>query len=220
MRTTVFVLEEPIYVHPRGVDPVFAIYNAVFRLPILPAFAVHHSQFSPNNCYTSQEELMPTEHCVVEDCLVVERVPIPISGNHEGVLTIYYSGIKDYSLLFPQVRNKELCQRLGRFAEEAELAFDSQSWMSYVMMVGAVVEGLLYNVFGKHDFFGLIDKAKEADIITQTERLLFDEVRQMRNRIHASRYREPFADRSIAMELSVTYDRLLKRNWLNHVGQK
>jgi hypothetical protein len=59
----------------------------------------------------------------------------------------------------------------------------------------------------------LITCAVEASIINLDEMALFDDVRESRNRIHASKHGEPFANRKIAMELNVTYERLLKRQW-------
>ena len=85
--------------------------------------------------------------------------------------------------------------------------------MSYILMVGAVLEGLLFNKFGNKTFSELIEKSTKEKLIGNDEGKLFDEIRATRNRIHASRHMEPYSDRKTAIELSVVYERLLKRNW-------
>ena len=131
------------------------------------------------------------------------------------MLTIYHNGIKDFELLFPHVSDNSLRARIGSFAEEAYNCFQSHSWVSYCLMVGGVLEGLLYDKFGNFNFSTLIEKARTAKIISEVEATLIDEVRSARNRIHANKHRESIIDRKMALELSVAYDRLIQRNWFD-----
>ena len=87
--------------------------------------------------------------------------------------------------------------------------------MAYVLMVASVIEGVLYNEFSKDNLVKLIDRALNNNLITEDESKVLHELRKYRNRVHANLYDEPFADRKIALELSVVYDRFLKRNWLH-----
>jgi hypothetical protein len=214
MKVTTFILENPEY--ERINKEQFVCVNAIFSVPILCAYAVHHAELKLNESISVDEINRQADFSVKNDKIILFNVENYTGLGHTGgLLTVYYAGIKDYCLLFPYVEDLSLQKRLGDFAQEAESAFESQSWMSYVLMVGAVVEGILFNQFGDKNFFKLITLADENGIIESSEVQLFDQVREMRNRVHASRHDEPFADRKIAMELSVTYERLLKRKWNN-----
>ena len=79
----------------------------------------------------------------------------------------------------------------------------------------AVVEGVLFDQFGDKQFAELISRAGSDGVIEEAEIELFNRVRALRNRIHASKHDQPFADLKIAMDLSVTYERLLKRVWVS-----
>jgi hypothetical protein len=82
-----------------------------------------------------------------------------------GLLTIYHSGIKDFELLFPHVTDSSLRARIGVFAEQASNCFQSKSWVSYCLIVGGVLEGLLHYRFGNKFFSELIDEAKKSKIL-------------------------------------------------------
>lgn len=188
---------------------------ARFYLPILEAYAVHHSKIEMDNSYHMDKGYEQPNYEIVNDFVTLKSVGPCMFGSPTptGMLTLYHAGIKDYSLLFPHIKNESLRRRLGQFAQEAESAFESQSWMSYVMMVGAVIEGLLFNKLNKDVFQKLINLAGETNILNKEEVYVIHEVRQLRNLVHASKHDQPFADRKIAMELNVIYERLLKRKW-------
>ena len=129
-------------------------------------------------------------------------------------LAITYTGIRDYSLLFPHVKNEALRNRLGQFAEEADKAFDEAAWMSFVLMAGAVIEGMLMARFGKKlGFYDLINQAGDKGILSPEEQAQAHQVRDARNLVHAGRFEKPFVDRKLAMDTYIVYDRLLKRRW-------
>lgn len=218
MKVTTFNLSDATW-YPVGEPPISGVYDAVFQVPVLSAYAHlnHNVDIHSNEIKGSfgSEHAMRSIYSTIKDDLVTVRNVSHIYKlfDFSGILTVYYSGIIDYGLLFPHVKKKELKVRLGQFAEEAESAFESQSWMSYVLMVGAIVEGILYDKLEYKNFNKLISTARAIGIITDAEVGQMDEVRRLRNRIHPNKYSEPFANRKIAMELSVTYNRLIKRNW-------
>lgn len=185
----------------------------ILKLPTLPAYAaidysVKFEYISPFN-----SELGEPKYEIKGDTVRVTNLSLAFSSAVKGLLVVHHVGIKDFTLLFPHIKSEQLKQRLAEFAQEAETAFENKAWMSYVLMVGAVLEGLLYDQFGNKTFAELITKAKETNIIKESEATLFNEVRKTRNRVHASKFEQPFTDRSTALELNVAYDRLLKRRW-------
>lgn len=127
-----------------------------------------------------------------------------------GTLTVYHAGIRDYRLLFPHIDNLELVARLADFAEEADKAFESQAWFSYVVMAGAVVEGLLWYHFKKPNFNWMINLARKNELLSASEVDLVNEVREARNLIHAEKFQTVIPGRQLALDISVTYDRLIK----------
>jgi hypothetical protein len=213
MQVTTFRLNNAEYTEPS--NPAFNDGDALFHLPILAAYAVHHSKVEMENALHVDFGYQQPKYVIDNNCVILKNSDHGVFSPSTGVLTLYHAGIKDYSLLFPHINNESLRQRLGQFAQEAESAFESQSWMSYVMMVGAVVEGLLFNQFNKDNFSQLIKLAGESAILDTSEVTVIHEVRKLRNRVHASKHEQPFADRKIAMELNVIYERLLKRQWQN-----
>lgn len=103
--------------------------------------------------------------------------------------------------------------RLGQFADEADRAFESSAWMSFVIMSSAVVEGLLSEYF-KGKFMALIQQAEAENLISTSEAESLQTVRLVRNQFHTNKYSGAFADRTLAMDVFTLYDRLLKRHWI------
>ncbi|MBB3060101.1 hypothetical protein [Microbulbifer rhizosphaerae] len=213
MKVATFRLEDPERI-PQN-DIFDGGSETIFKIPTLPAYAIHHSNIEMDPCiFTASEVTQKISH-EIQNCMVTVRGYYDLYSPASGFLTIYHAGIKDYSLLFPHIKSESLRQRLGQFAQEAESALSSQSWMSYVLMVGAVLEGLLFNQFGDKSFAVLIRDAIDRNLIDNQEAALFQEVRATRNRVHAAKHMEPFSNRKIAMELNVIYERLLKRSWIS-----
>jgi len=215
MQVTTFRLENPDHIAIG--EPFFQQSDAVFRLPQLPAYAMHHSQLILDNGLFSETAPQQPEYQLTTDTLVLAAKCKPAWGEAGGWLTVYHNGIKDHRLLFPHIDNEDLQRRLGQFAEEADNAFASQSWLSYVLMVGGVLEGLLWNEYKLDTFEWLINRALKNKLIDNHEAEQIHEVRSARNQIHAEKYDKPTPDRCLALDISVTYERLLKRDWAKPV---
>lgn len=212
MKTTVFKLDN---VRTEVADELFQVMNGVYRVPSLPAYAILHTQLDLGSSHLGESLQQPV--CTVEGD-EVRLLPMPtmmsMGLNVPASLTVSYSGIRDHALLFPHVENLDFQTRLGEFAEEAEKAFDAAAWMSFVLMAGAVIEGLLVDRFGKNKkFHRLIELASEKGIFTDCDMESLNEVRAARNRVHAERFKEEFVGRSLAMDVHVIYDRLVKHRW-------
>ncbi|HCS63745.1 MAG TPA: hypothetical protein DIW64_06425 [Cellvibrio sp.] len=213
MNVTTFRLNNPRSV-PDG-DPIFGQQKAIYHIPTLPAYALIDSYLTLDANQNIDLRSVPIIYSLDGDVVEVPNKHWNIFGPPTGLLTIYHNGIKDFELLFPHVSDNSLRARIGSFAEEAYNCFQSHSWVSYCLMVGGVLEGLLYDKFGNFNFSTLIEKARTAKIISEVEATLIDEVRSARNRIHANKHRESIIDRKMALELSVAYDRLIQRNWFD-----
>jgi hypothetical protein len=214
MQVTTFRVDNPEYLAVG--DPVFQQSEAVFHLPQLPAYAMHHSQLTlDNGLFPEASQSQQPEYRLTANSLILDPSSMPVWGGPRGWLTIYHNGIKDHQLLFPHVENSKLKSRLGQFAQEADNAFASQSWLSYVLMVGGVLEGLLYYAYKLRYFGEMINTALENNLISEQEAGQINEVRLARNQIHADKYNRSIPNRSLALEISVIYERLLKRDWKN-----
>ncbi|WP_290697452.1 hypothetical protein [Amphritea sp.] len=211
MKTTVFTLTD---MTSEMVDPQFQIFDGIFKVPSLPAYAVLHHHLDYDHSVFGESAEKP-QFYIKYDVVRICRVPsLCVSFNKTATLTVSYSGIRDYAMLFPHIKNEGLQQRLGQFAEEAEKAFDACAWMSFVLMAGAVIEGLLVGRFGNNkNFKTLIQLANEAGVLGVDDLESIQEVREARNRVHAERFDEPFIERLLAMDVYVIFDRLLKRRW-------
>ncbi|MDH5190057.1 MAG: hypothetical protein OEW89_02280 [Gammaproteobacteria bacterium] len=210
MKTTVFKLIDPIF---EMVDENSDLVKEIYIAPTLPAYAILNSEVE-RSCETIDLMYMPARHEVSIDRIIIDGVNSLLPTEvRSATLTVNYSGIRDYKLLFPQVTNKRLKERLGQFAEEAEIAFDAGAWMSFTIMAASVLEGLLFDVYEKYHFHELIDLANENGAITNDEADLLNNVREIRNRVHASKYKQSFSDRKVSNDLYVLYDRLIKKNW-------
>jgi len=213
VKTTIFKLENPEYADVGENSKLFGVYGISFDLPTLSAYAICHTNIDLPSFSADNEGSGLPPYRIEGNRVVLEPTRSPVFGKLEGSLFVYHTGIRNYELLFPHVTDDGLRKRLGQFAEEADKAFESGSWMSYTMMVGAALEGVLYSLFGNLKFERLIAKAAEDGVIIDQERDLLNKVREQRNLIHASRYAKSFVDRETAMDLSVVYDRLLKRRY-------
>ncbi|WP_444929726.1 hypothetical protein ACJJIF_18340 [Microbulbifer sp. SSSA002] len=211
MQITIFPLQNPDYISDN--DPVYQQSDAVFRLPQLPAYAIHHSQITLGHEVMSETAPQQPEYHLTADTLVLSSRCLPMLGDPNGWLTVYHNGVRDYQLLFPHIDNDGLQRRLGQFAEEADNAFNSQSWLSYVLMVGGVLEGLLFHHYKNGTFSKMTNSACKDGLINSEEKEQIDEVRDARNKIHAGRYEQSLPGRALALDISITYDKLLKRDW-------
>lgn len=211
MNVTTFRLENPKHV-PVG-NPALNEQIAVYRIPTLSAYAIIDSHLSLDSNPYIEIAHPSVDYTLKDDIVEIPNKHGNLFGSPTGLLIVYHNGIKDFQLLFPHIINESLRARLGEFAEEANNCFQSKSWVSYCLMVGGVLEGLLYHQFGDLKFYELTKKAEKFKIITKEEAALIHEIREARNKIHANNHEKEIVNRRMALDLSTAYDRLIKREW-------
>lgn len=130
------------------------------------------------------------------------------------VLTVHYHGIRDFRLLFPGVSTPERRTSLASYYEETEKCFDSGTWLSFMLMCGAIFEGLLFDRIGsstKNKFFELIANAESSGVISPDEAELFDNVRRYRNLVHLNQAENEFVRREDVMDTRKMLDLIITR---------
>jgi hypothetical protein len=181
------------------------IHRHVFKMPLLRAFAIEYfklqfgalSTFPDSRDSIQEDELIITTDDSIDDM--------------ECWLTIYYHGIRDYALLFPSVTPLSLQERLGEFYREAEIAFEAGSWLSFMLMCGALYEGILHHKLQSYDTFNiLISKAANNSMIDSETKRIMNIVRNYRNLIHANKHETRFVSRADAMDARIVLDKLLR----------
>ncbi|MEW8200746.1 MAG: hypothetical protein AB2653_12445 [Candidatus Thiodiazotropha endolucinida] len=210
MKSTIFKLTNPKY---KLVDKQFQRFDEIYKVPTLPAYAILNHDLIRNA--TDVDGLdNTTDYEIIEDTIRIKRVDLIPEGLHTNCsLTLFYAGIRDYSLLFPHISDPKLKERLGQFAEEADNTFQNGSWMSFTIMAISAIEGLLFNEIGNKKLNQLIEKAHEIGILNTNEKALLHSAREVRNRVHAGLFKEPLADRIFGTDLYVLYDQLIKKDW-------
>jgi hypothetical protein len=212
MKTTVFKLIDP---SSERVEPIFGPLDTVYRIPTLPAYSIIDHSFDSTEYSPYETGGHRAIYRLQDDCLHIEGVKNEFF--HKGIdrFVIHYAGIRDYSLLFPHIEDQSSRSRLGRYAEEAEVSFESGAWLSFMMMAGAVIEGLLDECTpsSANTFDKMIKKAEVESTLSEKDALLCHKVKYARNLIHLRRHGEAYIDRSLAMDTYVFYDELIKRHW-------
>ena len=176
-----------------------------FTIAILPAFAVEYFTFQLGalSVFPSATDTISDNTVTIETGYSLEDL--------ECKFIIHYHGIRDYGLLFPSVTPTSLQERLGNFYREAEAAFDSASWLAFMLMCGALFEGILYSRLGTNTTFEkLIEAASAAGSINAGTECIMNKVRNYRNLVHANRHATPNVSRADAMDTRTTLDRLLR----------
>ncbi|MEJ2622596.1 MAG: hypothetical protein P8163_20815 [Candidatus Thiodiazotropha sp.] len=211
MKSTLFKLSSPIF---EVVDKDYQIFDEVYSIPTLSAYAILNHYIQRTNTVAAEIDYIP-DYELLENTLRVKRVKPALQGELRiCLLTLIYADIRDYGLLSPHINDPDLKQRLGQFAEEADNAFQGGAWMSFTIMAISVIEGLLFNIFGRKNLSKLIDMASNNSIINEKEKDLLHNARKVRNRIHAGQFKKPLADRCTGTDLYVLYDQLLKKEWM------
>jgi len=178
-----------------------------FKIPTLPAYAIEHSSLVLSGGNT----FLLNETNLLGDQLIVHTAKNTCLENYDCELIIYFHGIRNYSMLFPWVEDDVLRDRLGRFYEESEAAFENAAWLSFILMCGAIFEGMLFAKIAENlSFNQLIIRAKEEEYIDEYTANIMNRVRTDRNLVHANRCAEPFASRMDAMDTRTVLDRLIK----------
>ncbi len=154
-------------------------------------------------------------------------------ADNDITLCVDYHGIRDYKLLFPDIKNENLKNKLALYYEEAEKTFENNCWLSYTLMCGAIFEGLLRNKYSKiniskiiqssqkyvspkyrnyqktnADFFDYIHYSLDIKDITQVIAEIFEKTRNSRNNIHPNKDSD-MVDRLSAMDIRTTMDQIL-----------
>ena len=84
-----------------------------FLLPLLGAYAIEYSIMNINgqSCYMNTDELVNNR--IIWNCN--PKFSYEIISDDSVILEIFYHGIRDYSLFFPQIipSNPDLAKRLG-----------------------------------------------------------------------------------------------------------
>ncbi|MBW4443943.1 MAG: hypothetical protein KME10_22495 [Plectolyngbya sp. WJT66-NPBG17] len=176
-----------------------------FTIPTLSAFAIEYFtlQFGALSCFPDKEDLIQNDKLTVQPGYSLDGM--------DCKLVIHYHGIRDYKLLFPFVTNSSLQERLGDFYREAEIAFENASWLSFMLMCGAVFEGILFAKLGQNKSFkDLITAAKQQGVIDTHTESIMTTVRGYRNLVHANRHTELYVSRIDAMDTRITLDKLIK----------
>jgi hypothetical protein len=204
MKSTIFDLDvaAPTCAHKNPSDSIH-IYE--FTIPTLSAFAIEYFtlQFGALSCFPSKEDSIQNDKLTV--CLEYDL------NGLDSKLVVHYHGIRDYKLLFPFVADTSLQERLGNFYREAEIAFENASWLSFMLMCGAIFEGILFAKLESEDsFHKLISTANQQGLIDTRTESIMNKVRGYRNLVHADNYTKPYVSRVDAMDTRITLDKLIK----------
>lgn len=166
------------------------------KVPTLSAYAVEYMTLN-----ISGRTAILDYSCISNDLLVINATTESNLDSHELKLFIHYHGVRKYSLLFPRVEQEELRERLGKFYQEAELAFENASWLTFMLMCGAIFEGILYSKIDKNMTFAkLIASAEMQKIINADAVKIMNKVREYRNLVHANNYNKEYVTREDAMD--------------------
>lgn len=200
MPTTLFALRDVIEQSQLGSE-----YTTKFRVPTLDAYAV-----SSVVVHLGALAAPWDVDCICEDVVSIQT-PYKLD-DLECNLTVNYIGFRDYALLFPSVSDASLKARLGQFYSELELSFDAGAWLTFMLMTGAVVEGILYSRIGRDATFELlIDEAHQTGLLSIADKNLLHTVRKYRNLVHASRHADSYVARLHAMDARVLVERLIRK---------
>ncbi|MEN8078956.1 hypothetical protein ABFP60_18490 [Clostridioides difficile] len=198
------------------------------NLPILKAFGINQAHFLSGvlNCMLGDE--MKIDNGILT-LYFPDDYEIDLSDGdfrtveNKSILNIYHTGIKDYSLLFPniQAQNKDLAIRLGKYYYESENAYNNELWLSFILMCGGIFEGLLYHELnyptykaGKNKgesmtFYDMNKLAIEKNIILKNDYEIINKARKARNSIHANKYTFNYYSRKDAVEMKHILDKLI-----------
>jgi hypothetical protein len=203
MKSTTFSLDPnaPTTVYlPSGTDYIYT-----FQLPLVPAFAIEYFtlQYGPLSTFPSLDDTL-------QDGKLTVNPGYDLNGI-DSKIVIFYHGIRDYKLLFPGITTESLQTRMGEFYREAELAFDTAAWLTFMLMCGALFEGILFDKMGRDSFDNLIQKVASNGMIDSATAAIMQKVRKYRNLVHANHHEEPYVTRVDAMDTRITLDKLLRQ---------
>ncbi|RAS75235.1 DUF4145 domain-containing protein [Priestia endophytica] len=210
---TLDIKTENVEVYANSDTASICEYEWHIHIPILSAFSVEYFvlQYGPFSSFSESTSLSIQGNKIIAESQFASLEEL----GQECVAILHHHGIRDYSLLFPWVENVDLRERIGRFYEEAEKSFEQGSWLSFALMCGGVFEGMLYaklNMPQNNNFYAMIEAAYEdREIINLQQKGIMDDVRNARNLIHASRFKQDYMSRKKAMDIMTTMSKLIKR---------
>lgn len=193
------------------------IKAAEYLVPVLPAYAIDYAELivPPDLDGVSETRILIDHGFEIEkDKVLWHSYRQPIFGDIEPILIIHYHGIRDYKLLFPAISSEIRMQRLANYYEEADKCFETGAWLSFMMMCGAVFEGLLFDSIGSSNakkFNELITKAANQNLITSDEQNLIDKVREYRNIVHLDNSEDRYVSRADVMDTRKILDLIIQR---------
>lgn len=168
----------------------------IIKVPTLSAYAVEYMTVN-----ISGNTAILDHSTITKDTLVIHATTETNLQSHDLKLFIHYHGIRKYSLLFPNIKQKKLRKRLGAFYKEAEVAFENSSWLTFLLMCGAIFEGILYSKVNENkSFYHLIKEALSLKIISNDEADIMNKVREYRNLVHANNFSKSYVSREDAMD--------------------
>lgn len=181
-------------------------------IDLLPAYAINYTELSIggiSHCEGSNYRLDIENSKLI--ILYDYSSFIKCAKDGSILFVINYFGIRDYSLLFPKIKEKDIAKRLGNFYEEAEKCFSNNAWLGYSLMCGAIFEGMLFSKnSSKESFQKLIDDAYNSGDIDRETANIMNFTREARNLIHADNYEKEYITRVKAMDIRTTMDKLIK----------
>ena len=215
MKSTHFVLENPIY-RSKLNDSGYEESLVEFKVATLPAYSFTNHSIDGVNMNVDGITT-PISSAIVNDRVIIPGVNklINMLRPSTPVLTVYHFGIKDYSLLFPEIMDSALKTRVGLFMEEADKTFEQEAWLSFVVMAGSVFEGVLSNLIADYGstFGTLVNKVSELKILDEYEISILKDAVKFRNHVHAGKFKEETAARQDAMNIRVQLDQFIKKDW-------
>lgn len=191
--------------------------TAKYLVPTLPAYAIGYAELivPPDLDGAYETRIFIDQGFEIDGTKVLwHSYRQPMFSKHEPILIVHYHGIRDYRLLFPAISTAGRAQRLANYYEEADKCFDSGAWLSFMLMCGAIFEGLLFDAIGNSSlqkFISLINKAAERELITNSEQKLIDIVRGYRNTVHLDNDEGRYVSRADVMDTRKVLDNIVER---------
>lgn len=189
---------------------------SVVKVPTLSAYAIECAEFTPPRHIDAGFHIfqMGADFVVIdEEVRFSSGFDLKFGGFESCRMTVHYHGIRDYALLFPQVTDLSLRERLGLFYAEAEATFEARAWLSFALMAAAVYEGLLgWSLQDERKrFANLIDDAAAEGLIDTREAAVLITAKENRNLVHAGRRVDGWVTRATAMDMRIVLDQLVRK---------
>ncbi len=208
--------------------------HCIYKFDSLPAYAISSSVIYIGGIIWVEHHHFKINAQTGEIIIGSSKDDLLFAGaDNDITLCIDYHGIRDYKLLFPDVKDNNLKDKLALYYEEAEKTFENNCWLSYTLMCGAIFEGLLRNKYNRidnikiiqssqkyvnskyrnykktnADFFDYIHYALDMNDISLGISKIFDKTRIARNNIHPNKNSD-MVDRLLAMDIRTTMDIIL-----------